>query len=392
MTNTAQQGLQSGVRRNTGTIRGRRDVRNTVFIPPPATENSVTSPMSDISSAMSPPIKPTTPILGMSIPEDRAMSDTTSVHSSHTLHSISGPVSHPELHEPGLHASIIETVNAWFEDSNASRSFVVGELALAYNHADDANAQDQVVRLNNFAILEKVAANPHFVTEVSKTDEEKRGEYNISLTSISRPIPTVAFKYQVHLAPPHLSSYSPVLFKPIWNLEEFQASVMIPYVVNPAFVTSTPMESIVLKNVVITVNLDLSPEDEVTKQPREVVRASGAVMYPNIGAAFRRKHSAVVWKFPELVVKVGSDEKLLARFATAASWPRKGKVEAKFEYHTSDASSRLGISVAENQDPQQQADKDPFADEGASSITSVGRTWKEVPTLRKLVAGKYVAS
>lgn len=330
--------------------------------------------------------------MGSGIPEDRPMSDTTSVHSSHTLHSISGPVSHPEVHEPGLNASIIETVNSWFENNNATKSFVVGELALAYNPTGSANAQDQVVRLNNFTILEKVAANPHFVTEASKTDEEKRGEYNVSLTSITRPIPTVAFKYQVHLSPPDLSSYSPVLFKPIWNLEEFQASVMIPYAVNPTFLASTPLESIVLKNVVITVSLDLSPEDEVTKQPREIVRASGAVMYPNTGAAFRRKQSAVVWKLPELVVKAGADDRLLARFTTAASWPRKGQVEAKFEYHLSDASSRLGISVAENQDPQQQADKDPFADEGTSPTTSAGRAWKEVPTLRKLVAGKYVAS
>ncbi|KAL1969485.1 hypothetical protein VTN77DRAFT_8923 [Rasamsonia byssochlamydoides] len=400
MANTLRlQAQQAGIRRNAGTIRGRRDVRNTVFIPTPpgGQEHPTFSPSPDLPASISPalPSKPSVPAAHSTIPEDRALSDTTSIHSSHTLHSISGPVSHPELHEPGLNASIIETVNAWFSEGTVTRSFVVGELALAFNPTGSENPQSSTVRLNNFPVLEKVAANPHFVTEASvsgKNDDEKRGEYNVSLSSISRSVPTVAFKYQVHLDPSNLSLYSPIIFKPAWNLEEFQASVIIPYVLNPAFVSATPLQSIILKNVVITVNLDLSPEDEVTKQPREVARATGAVMYPNTGASFRRKHSAVVWKLPELEVKAGVEDKFLVRFTTATSWPRKGKVEAKFEYQTTDTSSRLGISVASDAEEEQQQELDPFADEMAATAADSGRTWKEVPTVRKLVAGKYVAT
>lgn len=324
------------------------------------------------------------------------MSDTTSIHSSHTLHSISGPVSHPELHDPGLNASVVETVNSWFEGGNVSKSFVVGELALAYNAAPGTTPENTTVRLDNFTLLEKVAANPHFVTDVSKTDDEKRGEYTVSLSKIARSVPTVAFKYQVHLPSTSVSSYSPVIFTPAWNLEEFQASAIIPYKVNPAFTAGNPTEPIILKNVVITVNLDLSPEDEVTKQPREVARATSAVMYPNTGAAFRRRQSAVVWKLPELEVKPDTDNKLLVRFTTAVSWPRKGKVDTKFEYQTTESASRLGISVADTESKGQTAN-DPFADEGAGSSTVDGSTsvtpvWKEVHTIRKLVAGKYVSS
>jgi hypothetical protein len=404
-----QQAQHSGIRRNASTIRGRRDVRNTVFIAPssPGQDYPTFQPGSDATPSVSPalPRKPNAPVAHSAIPEDRALSDTTSIHSSHTLHSISGPVSHPELHEPGLNASIIETVNSWFSGGVVTRSFVVGELALAFNPAGGEIPQRSTVRLNNFPVLEKVAANPHFVTEASvsgKNDDERRGEYDVSLSSITRSVPTVAFKYQVHIDPSNLSLYSPVILKPAWNIEEFQASAVIPYRLNPAFISTTPLQSITLKNVVLTINLDLSPEDEVTKQPREVARATSALMYPNTGASFRRKQSAVVWKLPELEVKAGVEDRFLVRFTTATPWPRKGKVEARFEYQTTETASRLGISVASDADRSAEemqlpaTEKDPFADETTGPATaagpSAGKTWQEIRTVRKLAAGKYVAT
>ena len=389
-----------------GTLRGRRDVRNTVFVPnsPSATqEQSAISPGSDVSAHATPlPSRPTLPS-PPSVAEDRALSDTTSNHSSHTLHSISGPVSHPELHDPGLNASIIETVNAWFSEGSVTRSFVVGELALAYNSVGETSLS-KIVRLDNFPVLEKVAANPHFVSEASIAEkdverdshyDEKGGQYTVSLPSISRSIPTVAFKYQVHLDQSNLSSYCPVLLSPSWNLEEFQASVIIAYSLNPSFISSVPLDSVILRNVVLTVHLNLSPSDEVATRPREVARATGAVMYPNTGASFRRKQSAVVWKLPEIEVKARVDGKFLARFTTAIGWPRKGAVEAKFEYQTTDTASRLGISVVSKAVRDEQ-ESNPFADETtggeAPNTGSMPRKWKEVPTVRKLAVGKYVAS
>lgn len=327
--------------------------------------------------------------------EDHTLSDTTSIRSSHTMHSLSGPVSHPELHEPGLNASIIETVSAWFSEGNVTKSLVVGELALAYNPVGEAPSHSSLVRLDNFPVLEKVAANPHFVTEAGESEtseDERRGQYNVSLPSITRSIPTVAFKYQVHIDSSNLSSYCPIIFNPAWNLEEFQASVIIAYSLNPSFISSVPVTSITLRNLILSVGLDISPEDEVTKQPREVARATGAVMYPNTGATFRRKQSAAVWKIPELEVKAGEDGKFLARFTTATSWPRKGKVEAKFELRTADTGSRLGISVASETPAEEQKEVDPFADEIPSAPTKPFLTWREVSTVRKLVTGKYVAS
>lgn len=383
-----QKAPQSGVRRNAGTIRGRRDVRNTVFVPnpPPAAPEAALSPMSNLPPMpASPSLQAKHATSPSNATDDHTLSDTTSIRSSHTLQSAPGPVVHQDLHEPGLNASIVETVNAWFSEGAVTKSFVVGELALAYNPLGESSLDNARVRLNNFQILEKVAANPHFVREhrdIVQT-EDTRGEYEVALPGISRQSPTVAFKYQVHIDTSNSSAYCPIIFKPVWNIEEFQASVIVFYSVNPSFTSSVPVDSITVKNLLLSVNLDTSPEES-----REVAHATNAVMYPNQGAAFRRKQSAVTWKLPELEVKTGTDGKFLVRFTTSTSWPRQGKVEAKFDVRTADAGSRLGISAAESAEKE----ADPFADEDSAAQPQPSLTWKEVPTARKLLAGKYVSS
>lgn len=340
---------------------------------------------------------PASPIKHVATPstatDDHAMSDTTSVRSGHTMHG-AGSTIHPELHEAGLNASIIETVNAWFSEGTVTKSFVVGELALAHNAVPSVPTDTIRVRLDNFPVLEKVAANPHFVQEAIKdATDDARGQYEIQVGSISRPMPTVAFKYQVHLDASNTSAYCPVIFKPAWNLQENQASAIIFYSLNPSFI-SQPNDSLVLKNLVLTVGLDISPEDETTKQPRDsVAHATSAVMYPNSGATFRRKNSTVIWRLPELEIKppgAGEDGKFLVRFSTATSWPRKGNVEARFELRTTETGSRLGISRAVPEASPKEID--PFADESAQRAAGSAGGWQEVPTARKLVGGKYVSA
>lgn len=313
------------------------------------------------------------------------MSDTTSVRSGHTIHGVGSSV-HPEFHEPGLNASIIETINASFSDGNVVESSVGGELALAHNATLGTPADSVRIRLENFPVLEKVAANPHFVQEAG---DEKRGEYLVQLGSISRPIPTVAFKYLVHMDQSNPSSYCPVIFKPVWNIQGNQARAIIFFSLNPGFI-SKPIDLIVLKNLVLTVGLDVATEDEATKQPRDAVaHATSAVMHPTAGASFRRKTSTVTWRFSELEVKApgaGEDGKLLVQFTTTTGAPRKGNVEAKFELGTTENTMRLGISRAVSDSVQKEVD--PFADEKAGITGS----WQEVPTARKLVSGKYVSA
>jgi hypothetical protein len=40
-------------------------------------------------------------------------------------------VKHPEMHQPGFNASIVETVSAWFQHGQVTKAIVIGELALA---------------------------------------------------------------------------------------------------------------------------------------------------------------------------------------------------------------------------------------------------------------------
>ena len=323
------------------------------------------------------------------IAEDQAMSDTTSIRSSHTQRSLSGFAPHPELHEPGLNASIIETVNMWFSDGSAPKSLVVGELALAYIPSSLKTLSRKVrVRLDNFEVLEKVACNPYFVAEASAPEDkdEKKGEYTVQLPNISRSTPSVAFKYQVHADQASASLYCPVVFKPAWNIEETQASVIVQYSLDPSFVsTLASPSSITVKNLVLTVGLDISAETGGA-------HAASAVMYPTTGAAFRRKQSSVLWKIPELEIKPDAGGKFLVRFTTSAAGksPRKGKVEAKFEVEIpNNAGKRLAVYAASEQEAEQKG-SDPFADEPAEARPT-GATWDSIPTVHRLVVRDHIA-
>ena len=369
-------------------VRGRRDVRNTMFIPNPAeaantidTSNvGATAAISTGAAAavagaadiVSPIKRAETP---GTIPEDRAVSDSTSVHSSNSL---VGLVQHPELHEPGLNASIVETVTTAFSEGQVIRSVVVGEIALAYNSSSDfPDPSTDIIRLENFQNLEKVAANPAFVTpavsEKGKepaSAEDRAGEYSVSLSGIKRPAPTVALKYQLHIDESNISAHSPILFTPAWQIQDTQASVIVVYAINPAFTQAS--STIALKNVVVTVALDISGGEG---------KAISAMMAPTAGASFKRKQSLVVWRFPELIVDA-EQKKLLARFITTGPPPKAGHIEAKWEL-PGILGSGLGVSALAGES------SDPFADESASAGQE--RSWNSVPCAKKLVSGRYSA-
>lgn len=304
------------------------------------------------------------------------------------MSSIGGAFGHPDLHEPGLNASIVETVSTWFADGAVTKSFAIGEVALAYNPTADGETQpNETIRLDNFQLLEKVAANPSFVTANSSDkgkavagSEDNAGEYSLNLSAITKPTPSIAFKYQLHFEPDTPSIYSPVLLTTAWQIQETQASVIIGYSINPAFSPASATTTLTLKNFALTVNLDTtSPESG---------KASTAMMAPQNGATFRKKQGAVVWKLPELNV-ASEPQRFLARFITTGL-SKQGHVEAKWELQGQTGSS-LGVSVMSGAS----ADVDPFADEsgGGASGTLAGatKTWAQVPVMRKLVTGRYTA-
>lgn len=456
------QAQSSGVNRVQGSVRGRRDVRNTMFIPGTATQETPASNTAPVTSSAIPetslatgalalggaaiaadgisnltsPIKqvpPPAPVTAES-PVVGASSDATSIHSSHSL---AGVVQHPELTSPGLNASIIETVNTWFNaDGEISKSFAIGEVALAYNPPPDQSQSEtanEIIRLSSFQVLEKVAANPVLVTSQPSTSsfitnedrEDKAGEYAISLNAIRRPQPTVALKYQLHLELHDLGLYSPILLAPAWQCQEGVASVIVAYGLNPAFQglfghDDPEGSTVVLRNVVVSVSLDQqfpttttnpsaspsSPSSGVADDTEHSnPRPTSAMMKPLENASFRRKAGSVVWRLGEVRLTAAdvlngsdfsalpADRKLLVRFMTTPGVPRRGSVDVKFEV-VGRAGSVLGVSRLLPED-----EHNPFADEteekgrtSGETETSLSRRWDEVPTVRKLVSGRYSAA
>lgn len=133
--------------RRTGTIRGRRDVRNTIYIPANATlpsmdssgsltvaeptQNLPPSPaLHGTSSSMS--SKPSAIHTLASEASGTGTSDTQSIRSATSLGSLLHG-RHPDLTAPGLNCSIVETVSATFEEGVLKYVGINGEIAFAHN-------------------------------------------------------------------------------------------------------------------------------------------------------------------------------------------------------------------------------------------------------------------
>jgi hypothetical protein len=118
--------------RKLGTVRGRRDVRNTIYAP-----QSLDVPMFDSQLPPSPghmaSRASTLPTLPTSDHHAAlSTSDTTSIRSGYSLTN-NVIVKHADMFQPGLNASIIETVTATFANGVAQTAKVNGEVALVYN-------------------------------------------------------------------------------------------------------------------------------------------------------------------------------------------------------------------------------------------------------------------
>jgi hypothetical protein len=116
--------------RKLGTLRGRRDVRNTIYAPQsldvptfenplPLTPGAIASRASTFPTSSDHHAAPST-------------SDTTSIRSGYSLTS-NVLAKHTEMYQPGLNASIIETVTATYVNGAAQTAKINGEVALVYN-------------------------------------------------------------------------------------------------------------------------------------------------------------------------------------------------------------------------------------------------------------------
>ena len=299
-------------------------------------------------------------------------SDAHSITSSHSIGSLaSSLIRHPQLDQPGLNASIIETVSTSFSAGQVTKSVITGEVALAFNETEKTPlSESDSIRLGNFAVLEKVAPNPQFITQLPS----RSGEYKVNLLQIAST--SVAFKYQVHVEDANLASYAPMTLLPNWKVESKQTSVILNYSFNPSFAVDVS-RSVTLQNVFVAINI-------------ENARALSCLSKP-VGH-FSKEKSLIYWKLGDVVLSAHNEgpHKLLARFTTEGE-ARPGNVEARWEIG-GEAATVLGsgLSVSQVSGIKEDGGSDPFADESAAPLSSAA-LYKDVPTVKKLLSGKYMA-
>ncbi|KAH6658898.1 Muniscin C-terminal mu homology domain-containing protein [Truncatella angustata] len=357
--------------RKTGTVRGRRDVRNTIYVPAPVSEDSPLPPSPAVPASFS---KPSAMAALTSEVSVAGTSDTQSIRSSNSLNSIAH-FHHPDMHEPGLNSSVMETVSATFEAGQVKSAKINGEIAFSFNPTDPSSAQaHQAIRVNNFLALEAIGPNRIFVANHTPDQPD---QFTLDLSHLRQTQATVGFSYRLHsdpTTPP--TDHVPLLVKPVWKPQGDKLGLLLQYKLNPAFKFGS---HITLQNVVFLVAYE--------------GKASGAQTKPS-GTHLKDKH-LVYWRLGDITLDAAQDwQKIVCRIiGEAGVEPKPGTVDARWEC-TPNLQFSDGISISRLEEGKgkeiELSEDDPFADAGASD-SGEGSRWVDVHAARKLVSGKYEA-
>ncbi|CAN8101847.1 unnamed protein product [Discula destructiva] len=384
--------------RRTGTVRGRRDVRNTIYMPlsvPNApTDTSGSLGVSEPTQNLPP--SPALPGAGSSMSSRPSAihtltsensvtgtSDTNSIRSANSLGGMSHG-KHPDLTALGLNSSIVETVSASFEGGSLKSVKINGEIAFAYNGDGMVSEARETIRINDFPSLDAIGPNRIFVSSTATPDE-----FTLDVSHIPSKIPTPGFTYRVHADDPtsDFATRCPLIVHPAWKPTGDKLGLVLQYKLNPEFLHNS--EPVLLRGVTFVATY-------------EGARASGVQTKPT-GVHLKEKH-LVYWRLGDVTLQPGSDwQKIICRIIGAEKGePKPGNIEARWEYITSSSpdeeGSHSGISISRRGESKgkekavedasgEDTEDDPFADESAA----VAVNWQEVPLVRKIVSGKYEA-
>ncbi|PHH61639.1 hypothetical protein CDD81_8103 [Ophiocordyceps australis] len=362
--------------RRSSTLRGRRDLRNTIYAPAPNSSIPESFPSSAIPSlAGSPPATSSSfskpPAIAALASEASATgtSDTQSVRSGNSLGSLVH-AKHPDLAGPGLNVSVIESVSAMFEDGQATHLSIGGEIAFS-NNSSNSTKSHEMIRINNFSRLERISPNRIFVHNASPDQPD---QFSLDVSHLSKT--TIGFSYRLLADDAHESAalvqHAPLLLKPVWKPQGDKLGLLLQYRLNPAATAFT--SPVTLHNVVFIVTYE--------------GRASGAQTKPS-GTHLKDKH-IVYWRLGDVELTPDTQKLVCRIVGLEGVAPLPGHVEARWEYAApGNEALGSGISISKLADDKGKAieatEDDPFADE------SVNQSWLDVPLQRKLVSGKYEA-
>jgi hypothetical protein len=346
--------------------------------------SSATLPSSSSPTVFPPLIPPPQPASPVSKLPHRALltdehaapaSDTQSIRSGRSLSSsASANVKHPDLHEPGLNASLVETVSAWFEQGNVTKAMVIGQVALAFNPVDISAGPfgTEHIRLENFPVLEKVAPNPAFIEQIP----ENPGNYTVDLAKITKT--SVAFHYQLHIENNSIASLAPILLTPMWKAEPTQVSAILNYSLNPQY-DLRGASSVTVRNLVLVIRLEPGS------------RATSCQSKP--AGTFSRDKGLMYWRLGDVTLSRDQPApSIRARFITEGE-AKPGNTEARWEISGTESltlGSGLGVSLSKMEE-KGEVEADPFADEDAVTSAVPSVLWKLVPSVKRITSGTYLS-
>jgi hypothetical protein len=348
--------------------------------PPSATFPSPSTPT--VFPPLIPPPQPASPAFK---PPHRALlsdehgapaSDTQSIRSGRSLSSsASATVKHPDLHEPGLNASLVETVSAWFEQGNVTKAMVIGQVALAYNPIDISAGPfgTEHIRLENFPVLEKVAPNPAFIEQIP----DNPGSYSVELAKITKT--SVAFHYQLHIENDSVAALAPIILNPLWKAEPTQVSAILNYSLNPKF-DLRGASSVTIRNLVLVIRLE--PGSKATSCQSKPA------------GTFSRDKGLIYWRLGDVTLSRDQPaQSIRARFITEGD-AKPGNTEARWEISGEQSlslGSGLGVSLSAPGETKPDPEDDPFADaEENASSAAPSVQWKPVPSVKRITSGTYL--
>ncbi|KAK5991476.1 hypothetical protein PT974_09759 [Cladobotryum mycophilum] len=363
--------------RRSVTVRGRRDVRHTMYAPPP---NFTTESQSDGTMTMMPGSPPKglsfsrSPALGLT--SEASVTGTSDSQSVRSAASIGSPIhiKHPELTTTGFNASIVEMVSAIFEGGVIKSASVIGEIAFANNLSEtsDESKTHETIRINNFSALERIGPNRIFVQNASPDQPD---QFSLDISHLNKT--STAFSYRVfseESETPSLRQHAPIVINSQWKPQGDKLGLLLQYHLNPESKLTGP---VILHDLYFVVTYE--------------GKANGAQTKPS-GTHHKDKH-LVYWKLGDVTL-TESVQKIVCRIIGAEGVePLPGRVEARWEYIASgDEVVGSGISVSRLETKEKDAvESDPFADENpaSSNPSLLEQVWVDVPTTRRLVGGKY---
>ncbi|KAK4688886.1 hypothetical protein P7C73_g1218, partial [Tremellales sp. Uapishka_1] len=346
--------------RRTTIARGRRDVRNTMFggLPGLETLGNVAEP-SGIRNTESPTE------MGSSAPVDMFTPTTTNGDSramgrqdSGVSNGSTNPFDSPSIGngttsanafassalatsgEPGLRASMTETINVVMKNSEIQRVQLNGEIHVSLRVSPDAQQGPIHLRLSAFEQLEKVAPNPAFLAQVP----DRPGEYLLNSEVLASATQasgagskkgTLLFRYQVHVPVGSEAAAVPLMLSPAFLCKDGETRMILNYKVNPESLLYRQLGSVDLTNVSFVAGFAGS-EPAVTN-----------VQAKPLGGVWSPVTRKMTWKLGELQ---GLEGKIVARFVTEAGEGEMRPVGVDATWGLEGVlASGLGVEVVDSQ-------------------------------------------